>query len=92
MAINPTDSAFPGTTGAGINVRTYLAAAALSGVMARNTGFSGVDAEHLVKAVDLLIAELNKGSLSIGQTPSVGPASTNPGKLNTGGGFTVDRR
>ena len=46
-------------------------------MLARNTGFSGVDAAELVKAVDLVIAELNKGSLgSIGSTGSMGAASS----------------
>jgi hypothetical protein len=81
--INPNDPAFPGT-GPGLSVRTYLASAALTGIMARNTGFSGVDAAQAVKAADLMIAELNKGSIgSIGSTGSMGAAS-NAGKLNVG--------
>ena len=87
--INPNDPAFSGTTGPGISVRTYLAAAALSGIMARNTGFSGVDAAQAVKAVDLMIAELNKGSIgSIGG--SIGAASSTGNKTLNVGSPSID--
>jgi hypothetical protein len=67
----------------GINVRTYLAAAALAGKMAKDTGFSAADATEVVKAAELVIAELNKGS--IGSTGSIG-AATNTGNktINVG--------
>jgi hypothetical protein len=92
MAINPTDPAFPGT-GPGINVRTYLAASALSGWMARNTGFSAFDAEQLVKATDLVIAELNKGAIgSIGSTGSMGAASSTGNKTLNVGTPSIDVR
>ena len=86
MAINPTDSAFPGTNGAGINVRAYLAASALSGMMANGQTFSAASAADVVKAADLVIAELNKGALgSISSTGSMGEASSGGNlKLNTG--------
>jgi hypothetical protein len=70
----------------GINVRTYLAAAALAGKMAKDTGFSAADAAEVVKAAELVIAELNKGSIgSIGSTGSIG-AATNTGNktINVG--------
>lgn len=88
MPIDPNDPA------SGISVRTYLASTALSGMLARNTGFSGVDAAELVKAVDLVIAELNKGSLgSIGSTGSMGAASSTGKKtLDLGGTPNVDVR
>lgn len=62
--LNPTDPVFSGS--GGIDVRTYLAAAAFTGMMARNTGFSVVDAAQAVKAADLLIVELNKAPAGTG--------------------------
>ncbi len=68
MAIYPNDPA------SGINIRTHIAAAALSGMMASGRTF---DAVEIVKAADSVIAELNKGSIgSITSTASVGAASS----------------
>jgi hypothetical protein len=55
-------------------------------MMARNTGFSAVDATQVVQAADLVIAELNKGAIgSIGSTGSMGAASSTGNKtLNVG--------
>ena len=80
MAIKPTDPASE------INVRTYLAAKALAGRMTKDLGFTAEDAALVVKAADLVLAELNKGSVgSISQTGSIGAASSTGNlKVNTG--------
>lgn len=73
MALTPNDPA------SGINVRTYLAAAGLAGRMSKDIGFTAEDAALVVKAADLVIAELNRGAIA-GSTGSIGAASSTGNK------------
>ena len=89
MAINPNDPAFAGT-GPGINVRTYLTAVALSGRMSKELAFTAEDAVGVVKAADLVIAELNKGGIAISTGGTMGAASSSGNQtLNVGGASGV---
>ncbi len=85
--MNPNDPA------SGINLRTYLAAAALAGKMAKDVSFTAEDATNVVKAADLVIAELNKGSIgSVSSTASVGAASSVASSLKVAGPRFPDLR
>ncbi len=85
--MNPNDPA------SGISVRTYLAAAALAGKMSKDVSFTAEDATNVVKAADLVIAELNKSSIgSVSSTGSMGAASSTGNKTLNVGTPNVDVR
>lgn len=69
MPINPSDPVYPTTTpdhhrGCGISIRTYIATAALQGMLANGReGMQGATLEfEAVQRADLLIAALNAPS------------------------------